>query len=332
MNRVLLSGDINPAVLAINGEITAPGEQDHIAFTLRQPTRVVFDSLTNRSDISWQLDGPSGQISHQSFSSSGSVNPGTNPPIDLAAGDYSLTVDGTMDATGSYAFRLLDLSSATSIEPGTPMSGQLSPGTETDAYKFDVVEGERFFFEVESNNNADGITWCLLDPSGNQVFQSGFVGSASEYPPALIYSGTYTLLIEGAISASGTVDYSVNVQPTQEVLFHTIAPGAVLPEQALDFRATFSEALDPNYLSSSNVVLVNTVTGAQVAVNSLSYDNTTRQLHVLFPVLNEGAYQLSLLNAGFRDLAGNRLNGGADFAVSFGVDASDKGIPNAIGE
>jgi hypothetical protein len=33
---------------------------------------------------------------------------GSNPILNLVAGDYTLVVDGTGDHTGSYAFRLLD--------------------------------------------------------------------------------------------------------------------------------------------------------------------------------------------------------------------------------
>ncbi|WP_346949563.1 LEPR-XLL domain-containing protein, partial [Dyella sp.] len=53
--RVLLSGDVNPAALSINGALDAPGQQKQYQFTVQDTKRVVFDSLTNRSDLNWTL-------------------------------------------------------------------------------------------------------------------------------------------------------------------------------------------------------------------------------------------------------------------------------------
>src|SRR5690242_3294182 len=58
--RVLLSGDVNPAALSISGTLNQPGQQNHYQFTVQDDKRVVFDSLTNRNDISWSLTGPNG--------------------------------------------------------------------------------------------------------------------------------------------------------------------------------------------------------------------------------------------------------------------------------
>lgn len=49
--RVLLSGDVNPAAISITGSLDLPGQQNHYQFTVQDAKRVVFDSLTNRSDI-----------------------------------------------------------------------------------------------------------------------------------------------------------------------------------------------------------------------------------------------------------------------------------------
>src|SRR5260370_5015629 len=55
-------------------------------------------------------------------------------------------VQGNGSTTGSYNFRLSDLASATSITPGTVVSGTLSPGTATNLYKFNANAGAQVYF------------------------------------------------------------------------------------------------------------------------------------------------------------------------------------------
>jgi hypothetical protein len=43
------------------------------------------------------------------------------------------------------------------------VNATLTPSTETDAYRFDVVAGERFYFDVTARSGGD-VYWRLLDP------------------------------------------------------------------------------------------------------------------------------------------------------------------------
>ena len=237
--RVLMSAD---PVLNVSAAISTPGEVDQYNFTATTDIKVVFDALTNDPNMSWKLTGPQGAVvvDPRSFTASDAAGLSGTPAIDLAAGDYTLSVDASAGATGAYQFRLLNLRTADVMTPGVPVIGQLSPGNETDAYKFDVVQGERFNFDLQGNG-VDSASWRLLDPSGQQIYQSNFVGSANEYPQALASSGTYTLLIEGSVSSNVTVNYTLNVQATPEVLFSSITPNTVLPMDSLNFSAAFSE-------------------------------------------------------------------------------------------
>ncbi|MQM32916.1 MAG: hypothetical protein CRU72_00295, partial [Candidatus Accumulibacter phosphatis] len=122
--RVLLDGDSGAGILTLAGSIDAPGEQDHYQFSVDEPIRVVLDSLSNRSDLTWRLDGPGGLVARRSFSATESPN--TAPPAyDLAPGSYRLSVDGTQDALGAYALRVIDAASASAMAPDTPVSGVL---------------------------------------------------------------------------------------------------------------------------------------------------------------------------------------------------------------
>ncbi|UUZ69432.1 Ig-like domain-containing protein [Polaromonas sp. P2-4] len=175
------------------------------------------------------------------------------------------------------------------------VNGQIPPA-------FTIIDGKTIAFDLTGLNQGEGSYHVQL-------------------------SGLYD--IHGNALAPYNLSFNYDLQPPV-VSAISIAPDAVLPEQPLDLLVTFSEALDPSFLNSANVVLVNTQTGVQVAVSSFTYDAVTRQLRVLFPVLSEAPYRLSLLNGGFRDLAGNRLNGGSDFAVNFQTDTALKAYPTPL--
>ena len=206
--RVLMSAD---AAISISGAIDAPGEIDQYGFTLTSDIKVVFDSLTNNPNFNWSLTGPRGTVvDARSFSNSDSVNFNGTPVLDLTAGEYTLAVDGNQDNTGEYKFRLLDLKSATEVTPGTPVTGQLALGNETNAYKFNVAAGDRFYFDMQSSSST--ASWRLLDPFGRSVFTPSYLSSGDVDVTTLLYSGEYTLLIEGNVNATTVSDYTFNVQ------------------------------------------------------------------------------------------------------------------------
>ncbi|MGO7396243.1 hypothetical protein ACC684_39765, partial [Rhizobium ruizarguesonis] len=65
------------------------------------------------------------------------------PVLELLAGSYTLIVDADYDATGSYAFRLLDLAAANPIIRGEPVPGTLASGNETAIYSFSAQAGDQ---------------------------------------------------------------------------------------------------------------------------------------------------------------------------------------------
>src|SRR5690606_10641650 len=114
-------------------------------------TRLAFDTLTDNNNISWTLTGPAGQIDSRTFQRSDSTWRTDSTAIFALAGDYVLTVDATGDVTGDYAFRLLDLASASALTLDAPTTGQLDPADSTHLYKFTGAAGDRMFFDSRSN-------------------------------------------------------------------------------------------------------------------------------------------------------------------------------------
>jgi RHS repeat-associated protein len=193
----------------VSGSIATAGAQDRYTFTLASAGLLYFDSLTNNQNLTWSLTGPAGTVVNNRLFT---IDSGTNnPPLNLVAGDYALTVDLPGDQTGPYSFRLWDLAQATPLTPGTPISGALSPANETDLYRFTAAAGDRFFFDAQAPASA---TWRLIDPYGNSLFNASFFDVG---PLTLAQPGSYTLLVEGQISATGTVNYAFTVQPQGNV-------------------------------------------------------------------------------------------------------------------
>ena len=215
--RVLMAADPLTVFVAahVNGAISTPGTSDQHSITLATDTRVVFDSLTNDNRFNWSLDGPNGRVvSNRVFTASDSVELGTtNPVLDLKAGTYNLTVAGSADATGNYSFQLLDLSKATALKPGATVSNSLTPANESSVYKFDAIAGDHFFLDVTGRSGGD-IAWQLFDPTDHPVFAPKAMNSASQDVDlsSLTSSGTYTLLVEGRIDATGSANYAFNLQ------------------------------------------------------------------------------------------------------------------------
>ena len=196
----------------VNASLSVPGESDSYTFTLASAGRLNFDVLGDFPNFNWSLVGPGGAVlvNNRGLQSSDSFDFAT-PFLDLAAGAYTLTIDGTGDVTGLYNFRLQDFASATAITPGTPVNSTLNPATETDLYKFNVASANsKFYFDVTTGiSNA---TWRLVDTFGNVLFNSGFSSDVDTL--TLPQAGTYFLVIEGRRNAgAGSVAYAFNIVP-----------------------------------------------------------------------------------------------------------------------
>ncbi len=103
---------VTPLVLGQTtaGRLETPGATNEYAFTLGQPTTLLFDSLVNRGDLTWTLTGPAGDIvSRRAFNVSDGPGIGGDTSLRLAAGTYKVGVSGAGAAVGAYGFRLFDL-------------------------------------------------------------------------------------------------------------------------------------------------------------------------------------------------------------------------------
>ena len=189
-----------------SGTLATPGHTDEYDISIAQPTSVLFDSLSDRSDIQWKLTGASGDlVTQRPFNASDAGNLVGSDAVTLAAGTYRLSVTGVGSATGDYGFRLLDLASATPAALNVAQSGTLGgTGTGTDLVSFQLVAGQTYY--LSSISASGNVTERLFNPAGTQVFTQSFGDRAAIVPEV---SGTYTLAIEGGIGNLQPVDYQV---------------------------------------------------------------------------------------------------------------------------
>ena len=137
-------GSLTPGTL-VSGSIDNLGQNDTYTFTLAAATRLWFDSQTNDSNLNWRLAGPTGSLFSPTAFDSDDHNLGLLQP-----GTYTLTVAASGDQTGAYAFQLLDFAAATTLTPGTPVSGTLDPSNSTNLYQFSGTVGSTFYFDNTS--------------------------------------------------------------------------------------------------------------------------------------------------------------------------------------
>lgn len=193
----------------VSDTIAAPGDTIEYAFTVTSDKAVYFDSLTNTGDVVWSLSGSNNDIvSNRAFNASDSSHI-ASPVIELAVGDYVLTVDGKVDTISEFSFRLLDFNAATLVDLNTSILGELDSPNETDLYQFEAVAGQALLVDVESASDTSNVSYRIIDPLG-RIFQQTSLADLETID--LISSGTHYLAIEGKQFNVGDDTYSINIR------------------------------------------------------------------------------------------------------------------------
>mgnify|MGYP003334467509 FL=1 len=215
----------------VNASIDHAGQQRSYTFTLTAESQLLFDSFTSSSTLRWNLTGPQGTlVANRNLSASDANAIGGSTALRLAPGSYTLTVDGSGDATGAYGFRLLDLATAgQKIAYGDAVAATLDPGNQTQVYRFDGTAGDDVLFDWTSMTGGNTY-WRLIDPSGRLVFGPDSM-TGDRGPFRLTMSGEYRLLVEGQASNTAPVNvaFAVLLQgntPPAALTGTTIEPGS----------------------------------------------------------------------------------------------------------
>ncbi|MCG8335550.1 MAG: hypothetical protein MJE63_13605, partial [Proteobacteria bacterium] len=195
------------------------GQQDRYTFSLGSDTRVLFDSLSSRSDVRWTLQGPAGTlVNSRQLSGSDADHISGNTLLSLVAGDYTLTIDGTGGATGDYAFRLLTFDAATAIAYDVDQSGTMSPGDETRLFRFTGSKGDTLNFDWDQSLSNDDARWRLFGPHGELIFGPSWASGQDQDGVILQVDGEYTLAVEGPVYLTDDRPYGFTVRFVENII------------------------------------------------------------------------------------------------------------------
>jgi hypothetical protein len=255
--RLLL--DANPVL----GSLDVPGETDRYTFSLTADQRLLFDALEGDTGVHWSLDGPRGaEVTDRAFDATGYW---ANPALDLVPGDYTITVDGSGDTTGSYAFQIHDLASAAILPLGTPITETLDPGNGAALYQFAAQAGDRIYFD--SQDYTGSVYYTLLDSFAQPVFADVFSGNDLDVQ-TLTVTGTYTLLVDGYFYQTDPATVTFSLQPVTDdsasLPLGTPVTGDIAhtgQQDHYDFSLSAPAVLYFDFLASDNASLNVTLAG-----------------------------------------------------------------------
>ncbi|AFY54222.1 RHS repeat-associated core domain protein [Rivularia sp. PCC 7116] len=190
----------------INGEISEAGEEDTYTFEGTIGQKLWLDELIGNSNIKATLYSPSG---NQVFSSSFGNRDDSylRPPVLEENGIYKLVVDGSLDATQAYSFRLLDFADATPIDLDTEITGNFGDSNQqTHLYRFNATKGQQLYFDQIEGDRYN--YYYLYNPAGERLFSQFLDRDRQEI--TLPTDGEYTLAFAGDNSGSNN-NYALKI-------------------------------------------------------------------------------------------------------------------------
>jgi hypothetical protein len=209
----IVSGDSEELV---SGTIETPGVSDIFTFEAEVGQQVYFDGEAGDTDIRWTLAAPDGtdlfrtQVVQFDFDTF----------VLEQGGLYTLTVDGLTDATGEYAFKLLDVPPAQpesttiiSADNETFTSGIIETSGVVDIFTFEAQAGQQVYFDGESGDT--NIRWTLAAPDGTELFSTQVVQFDFD-TFVLEQTGTHTLTIDGLTDTTGEYSFRLLDVPIAE--------------------------------------------------------------------------------------------------------------------
>ncbi|MCR5864424.1 pre-peptidase C-terminal domain-containing protein [Aquincola sp. J276] len=210
----------------LSGLLAVPGQVDTYRLTVDQRRLVVLDTLGEPyGQVKWQLSGTGG-LSRGGWLANTDGHEG-HTLLDLQPGVYTLTLRTEGDVRSPYALRLLPLDQAPLLTDAQPVSGELVPGSATQAHAFNAAAGERFYFDLQALALQGG-RLRVLTPHGDLLVDQGLNGDAGVFEATT--AGRYTVLLEGA---RGNADQRVAYRFALHRVQDTVLPLQIGQPQAL---------------------------------------------------------------------------------------------------
>jgi large repetitive protein len=149
----------------INGSISELGEQNTYTFTGASGQQLFYDALGGNAFTVRFYDPAGRELFNADSRNDRAPHDGLTLPV---GGTYRVVIDGRIDATGNYSFRLLDKAAATIVNLDTDIDGSFdNGGLESDSYRFTLTERQYLYFDspIGSGPNA----WILYGGNGQYI-------------------------------------------------------------------------------------------------------------------------------------------------------------------
>lgn len=303
-----------------------------------------FDSLTGDGSLNWSLTGPDGRlVNPRTFNNSDSYE--MDAMLNVRAGDYVIEVAASGTITNSYAFRLINASTALPFAPGTLLTGSLNPGISTVLYRFDASAGDRFYFDGRPTSGFVYPPYLRIYSPADQIVlnQQNVTTDAETF--SLPQTGSYLLAVEGRYldtSTTNTFSFLLAPNPAQppSPLFETnVAPDLVVTGLALNptsglqsgqsttvqwatrnngtaaTPASFTERVTVRNTATSQIVVDRTLFYDEALSGAINPGQTrTRQLVVALPdgPAGVGALEVTVATDAFNNVFEQNVGGTAE--------------------
>jgi RHS repeat-associated protein len=174
-----------------SGTVPAGG-QTSFTFTAPAGLPVYFNNQTaSGSPLTFALNDASG---NEVLGTSGSYD--TGPKVLSSSGKYTLVVQNSGSSSADFRFRLLDLSHAPPLTPGTAVSGTLASGAQTDVYRLAATVGQRLLLDP-AQSSLGGVSVREADYTGSSALDLN-----SSLPLGTVpFTGTYYVMVTGSQAA-----------------------------------------------------------------------------------------------------------------------------------
>jgi RHS repeat-associated protein len=267
----------------VSNAISKIGEQDN--YTLNATTagqRVFFDGISG-DNTNVRLVSPSGV---EIFNLRSTDN---RELFNLQeTGNYRVVVDAPETATGSYSFRLLNATSATTLPLGSSFQNVTVAANQTQLYSFSSTTNQYLYFENTSTNPES--TWTLYGP-GNQAIATGLSGTDRELT---ITTGNYVLALNGVSSAATNYQFRAvtsSLSPSSISLGISVGGSinAIGEQDTYTFSAqTSGQRVFFDSLTGSSTIGVRIISPSGAVV----YDRKTTEQSEPFTLYEAGTYRV----------------------------------------
>lgn len=275
----------------------AVGQTDTFSFTASAGQRVYLDLIatSNAAGLNWTLADDQGRELLPRTASLGDVG-----PFVLVGGVYELRIAGEAAATGTYDFRIVEVTDgAATITVGDTVTGAITNPGERDTFSFTATAGQVVYLDVVATSNSAGLDWILRDDQGRDVLPQ--TTSLADQGPFVLLAGAHTLSIVGEGGAVGTYEFRlVNVVDGAAAIAvgDTVSDAIGEPGEmdVYTFTAIADQVISLDQLATSNVNGLNWILAD--ALGRLILSRTVNLLDQGPFTLMGGTYTLTIIGEG----------------------------------